>query len=356
MPQMQEHSCALSRGRSPRHPGDGTAADALCRAAWPFRTLWQSSTARSAPRRPTICSPTGKTIRREPARHADRRRAEAADRITGRHPIDVGVHRHARDRARPLDLDGKRQHLHRGQHEKLVRREKLCEAGIERRLRACGTFEIGRRELEPPLDVPHDGVLELRSPALEVAAQRSRIARRAQRLKQLVDAVEVGLAVGYVATELRRENGARGVADRRHAGLHGVAAEALAPGDARAREIALRHVAKRRARLRQRQRVASVGPRHHRQAAARDRRRCAPSARARRACRRGARSNAARGPATAGTRPRCKSSRGCATSRPSPCRRRAAACRTRARRRLRRCCRRKSCVGRTGCAWRRTTH
>jgi hypothetical protein len=129
-----------------------------------------------------------------------------------------------------------------------VGREKLGHALLKRNLRAGSALEIGRRQLEPLLDIPDDGVLQPRPPAFEIAAQQCCVAGRPQRLEQLVDAAQVRLASHDFATERREDRPGR-VAYRSDRSLHGIAAEAFAEGQANALEVALRHIAKFRAGL-----------------------------------------------------------------------------------------------------------
>jgi hypothetical protein len=73
---------------------------------------------------------------------------------------------------------------------------------------------------------------------LQRAAVQRGVVRRAPRLEQLVDAVEIGIRALHRAAE-RLERRPRRVAHGRDHRLHGIAAEPLAPGDARAAEVAL---------------------------------------------------------------------------------------------------------------------
>ncbi len=111
------------------YASDGRRRRANCVARSNARA--SASTARSATAPADDLQTHGQPFGREPARHADRGRAGHADRVAARHPVDVGAHRHAVDRAHPLRLDGERQHLHRRQHEEIVRREEARDARIE---------------------------------------------------------------------------------------------------------------------------------------------------------------------------------------------------------------------------------
>ena len=187
-----------------------TSGGRASRSASPARTRARAATRRDRARAADDLQPDGQTLRREAARHADRRRAQAADRIAARHPIDVRVHR-----ARPRSRAATRSRPGTATPAPWAARETRTPRRTLRRARRAPPARARHARDRPasassPCSMFQTTVsLSCGAAALEVAAQRSRISGRAQRLEQLVDAVKVGLAVVHLAAELRRNRSAR---------------------------------------------------------------------------------------------------------------------------------------------------
>src|SRR6267378_4173659 len=121
-----------------------------------------------------------KIVWRESGGDRDRRVAGDGDVVAALHPVEVVVHAHAGDLARPFFVDREgRQLVDRAQKELIVLQEAphAVKQVAAQRLRP-GDF-LGR-ELEAFLDVPDHGVLEFVAVLLEVDAVALQEAERAQ--------------------------------------------------------------------------------------------------------------------------------------------------------------------------------
>src|SRR6267143_2271606 len=111
-----------------------------------------------------------KPVGREAGGDRDRRVAGDGDVVAALHPVEVVVHAHAGDLARPFLLDREgRELVYRAQKEVVVLQEAphAVKQVAAQRLRAS---DFLGRELEAFLDVPDDSVLELVAVLLEVDA------------------------------------------------------------------------------------------------------------------------------------------------------------------------------------------
>src|SRR5882762_1493859 len=124
-----------------------------------------------------------KPFGREPGGDRDRGVAGDGDVVAALHPVEVVVHAHAGDLARPLLVDREgRELVHRAQQELVALQEPphAVKQVAAQRLRP-GDFVGG--ELEALLDVPDHGVLELVAMLLEEDSVALQEAKRAQGLE-----------------------------------------------------------------------------------------------------------------------------------------------------------------------------
>ena len=252
--------------------------------------------------RPDDLHPDREPLRREPARDRDRGTAEHGDAPARLHPIEVGRHRHAGDLGRVFDLDRERRHLRHGLHEDVDIVEERGGAAADIGQQRTRPRHVFLGEHEPGLDIPDHRALDLFAVIRE---QRSVVRREPlgpQGEERLARAREVWIGGLHATTEVL-ESGQRRIDDRDHLGLdRHLTGAGGCPGDAQPGEVR---------RLR----------RHHRQVgtARHDRQERATSSTVRAIGPSTKRSSwdpprAPRGRARArdGTRPRCRTRRGCA--------------------------------------------
>ena len=206
----------------------------------------------------------GKPVGREARGDRDRRVAGDGDVVAALHPVEVVVHAHAGDLARPFLVDREgRKLVYRAQKELVALEEPphAVKQVATQRLRA-GDF-LGR-ELEALLDVPDHGVLELVAVLLEVDAVALQEAERAQGFEGFGGAGEIGFRLFQRAAKIVEHFFLSGQ-DGGDASVHRQAAEVAAPGDADFLEVPFQALREDFSRLGDRHRRARVGAGHGRE-------------------------------------------------------------------------------------------
>src|SRR5712691_8604635 len=123
----------------------------------------------------------------------DRRVAGDGDVVAALHPVEVAVHPHAGDLARPFLVDREGRQLVDGAQKELVAPQKPPHAVKQVAAQGLRAGDFLWRELQALLDVPDHGVLELVAVLLEVDAVALQEAERAQGFEGFGGAGEIGL-------------------------------------------------------------------------------------------------------------------------------------------------------------------
>src|SRR3989475_2096472 len=205
-----------------------------------------------------------KIVGRKAGGDGDRRVAGDGDVVAALHPVEVVVHAHAGDLARPFLVDREGRKLVYGAQEELVALQEPPHAVKQVAAQCLCPGDFLGRELQSLLDVPDDGVLELVAVPLEVDAVALQEAERAQGIEGFGGAGEIGFGFFQHAAKLLERFLLRGQ-DGGDAIVHRQAAEIAAPGDADFLEFSLQTLRKDFSRLGDRDRRARVGAGHGRQ-------------------------------------------------------------------------------------------
>ena len=209
-------------------------------------------------RSPNDLQPDRETLWGESGRHRDRGMTGDRDPRARPHPFDIRRHSCAVDFGRVWLVGGKRRKLRHGQQEKLVGREELDLAPVERGTKVGGAANVWSGEGAALLDVPDHRVLQLIAMTVEQHAIAPFEITGPKRFKHLIGASEVGFSLHQVDPEigenapLRLEHVSRATIDRQ-------SAQITAPGHSDPAKVACQRTSEGGSGLLQRNRRAQIG-------------------------------------------------------------------------------------------------